>query len=127
MKYPMTAFFCKPTLRAWRSARPCSMAAPEPSPRPPRPTTTTHAPAAAAGRCPVFDCSGLTSHAACRSRGGLDVCVRPPLEATLPAFRRPAPSQLGQRLVEAKEPGRALILMMGGHVLRAGVSRFIIG
>jgi hypothetical protein len=49
-----------------------------------------------------------------------------PLDAPLPAFSHPALSQLGQRLVEAKERGRARILMMGAHVLRAGVSRFII-
>ena len=33
---------------------------------------------------------------------------------------------LGRRLVEAREQGRARILVMGAHVLRAGVARFLI-
>ncbi len=41
-------------------------------------------------------------------------------------FTHPAIPILGQRLVEARHAGRARILLMGAHVLRAGVARFLI-
>src|SRR5436309_11470483 len=45
---------------------------------------------------------------------------------TPPAFDHPALPVLGQRLVAARRDGRARILMMGAHVLRAGVQRHLI-
>lgn len=41
-------------------------------------------------------------------------------------FEHPALSILGERLVAARQAGAARILLMGAHVLRAGVSRHII-
>jgi hypothetical protein len=75
---------------------------------------------------PTFDRSRLNIQPLTQRRHDLDLSVMLPLDAPLPAFSHPALSLLGQRLVEAKERGRARILMMGAHVLRAGVSRFII-
>lgn len=49
-----------------------------------------------------------------------------PLDAPLPAFEHPALPLLGRRLAEARRQGRARILVMGAHVLRAGVSRYLI-
>jgi hypothetical protein len=49
-----------------------------------------------------------------------------PLDAPLPAFDHPAIPTLAQRMVAARERGAAVILMMGAHVLRAGVSHFLI-
>src|SRR4029079_2134192 len=49
-----------------------------------------------------------------------------PLDAPLPVFDHPALPVLGRRLVEARERGRARILVMGAHVLRAGLARELI-
>src|SRR5207237_3143762 len=49
-----------------------------------------------------------------------------PLDAPLPSFDHPAIAVLGQRLVAAKRSAAARILLMGAHVLRAGVSRYLI-
>ena len=43
-----------------------------------------------------------------------------------PPFTHPGLSPLKERLTRAKENGAARILMMGAHLLRAGVSRHII-
>jgi hypothetical protein len=49
-----------------------------------------------------------------------------PLDAAPPAFDHPALPMLGIRLVAARRDGRARVLMMGAHVLRAGVQRHLI-
>ncbi len=49
-----------------------------------------------------------------------------PLNASLTAFDHAALPVLGRRLLEARRRGSARILMMGAHVLRAGVARFLI-
>jgi hypothetical protein len=56
----------------------------------------------------------------------LDLSILLPLESPLPAFSHAALPILGRRLVEARRNKRARILMMGAHVLRAGVSRYLI-
>src|SRR5439155_23363036 len=56
----------------------------------------------------------------------LDLSAMLPLSADLPPFDHPALSVLGGRLVEARAKGRARILLMGAHVIRAGVSRYLI-
>lgn len=48
------------------------------------------------------------------------------LDSAEPDLPHPAFPVLGRRLVEARERGRARILFMGAHVIRAGVSRFLI-
>jgi hypothetical protein len=48
------------------------------------------------------------------------------LDDPTPAFSHPQLAQVVQRLAEAKSRGAARILMMGAHVLRAGVNRHII-
>ena len=48
-----------------------------------------------------------------------------PLDAPI-TFDHPAIPTLGRRLVEARERGAARILMLGGHVVRAGVQRHLI-
>jgi hypothetical protein len=49
-----------------------------------------------------------------------------PLDAPRPDFAHPAIAKLGQRLKDAKRAGAARIALMGAHVLRAGVSRYLI-
>ncbi|MBS2085489.1 hypothetical protein, partial [Klebsiella pneumoniae] len=48
-----------------------------------------------------------------------------PLDAP-PDFDHPSVAAIGQRLAAAKAAGRARVLMMGAHVLRAGVQNFVI-
>jgi hypothetical protein len=49
-----------------------------------------------------------------------------PIDATLPDFDHPALAILGERLAIAQSRGAARVLLMGAHVLRAGVSRYLI-
>jgi len=74
----------------------------------------------------MFDRSRLKIQHLTQRQHDLDLSVILPLDAELPAFSHPAMAVLGQRLVEAKAKGRARILMMGAHVIRAGVSRYLI-
>jgi hypothetical protein len=75
---------------------------------------------------PTFDRSRLKIQPLTQRSHDLDLSVILPLDTPLPDFSDEALPVLGRRLVEAKESGRARILMMGAHVIRAGVSRFII-
>src|SRR5262249_35066738 len=75
---------------------------------------------------PAFDRSRLRIRPLAERRHDLDLSVLLPLEADLPPFAHPALPGLGQRLVGARAGGRARILMMGAHVLRAGTARFLI-
>ncbi len=49
-----------------------------------------------------------------------------PLDAPLPPFDCPDLRTLADRIVRARRAGGAVILLMGAHVLRRGVSRFLI-
>ncbi len=74
----------------------------------------------------AFDRSRLCIQPLSRREHDLDLSVVKPLDAPLPAFAHPALPVLGRRLVEARWDGRARILLMGAHVLRAGVVRYLI-
>jgi hypothetical protein len=75
---------------------------------------------------PVFDRSRLLIQPLARRQHDLDLSAVKPLDAPLPEFHHPALPVLGRRLVEARQRGSARILLMGAHVLRAGVSRYLI-
>src|SRR5579859_3588435 len=75
---------------------------------------------------PAFHRSRLRIQPLANRRHDLDLSTILPLDAPLPAFEHPALNLLGKRLVEAKARGAACILMMGAHVLRAGVQRHLI-
>jgi hypothetical protein len=75
---------------------------------------------------PVFDRSRLRIQPLAQRRHDLDLTCILPLSAPLPEFHHAALPVLGKRLVEARRRGRARILLMGAHVLRAGVSRHLI-
>jgi hypothetical protein len=75
---------------------------------------------------PAFDRSRLRIQPLARRQHDLDLTCLLPLNATLPPFPDPALSALGGRLAEARGRGGARILLMGAHVLRAGVSRYLI-
>jgi len=48
------------------------------------------------------------------------------LEAETPAFSPPALGKLAERIVQAREDGREVIVLIGAHVIRRGTSRFLI-
>jgi hypothetical protein len=75
---------------------------------------------------PAFDRSRLRIQPLAHRQHDLDLSVLLPLDAAPPDFAHAALPILGRRLVEARERGAARILMMGAHVLRAGVARFVI-
>ena len=75
---------------------------------------------------PLFDRSRLRIQPLAQRRHDLDLSVFLPLDAPLPAFEHVALPVLGRRLAEARRQGTARMLVMGAHVLRAGVSRYLI-
>ena len=75
---------------------------------------------------PAFDRSQLIIKPLSERIHDLDLSVMLPLTATRPAYRHDALPSIGRAIREAREKGRAVILCMGAHVLRAGVSRYII-
>jgi hypothetical protein len=75
---------------------------------------------------PIFDRSRLNIKPLAQRQHDLDLSAVLPLHADVPAFAHAALPVLARRLVEARDRGSARILMMGAHVLRAGVSRFLI-
>jgi hypothetical protein len=75
---------------------------------------------------PAFDRSRLSIQPLAQRQHDLDLCVMLPLDSPLPAFSHTALPILGQRLVATRRQGSARILLMGAHVLRAGVSRYLI-
>jgi len=74
----------------------------------------------------AFDRSRLKIQPLANRQHDLDLSFLLALEAPLPDFAHPGVPVLGQRLVEAKRTGTARIALMGAHVLRAGVSRYLI-
>jgi hypothetical protein len=75
---------------------------------------------------PLFDRSRLHIQPLARRQHDLDLSVVLPLDAPLAAFSHPALPVLGQRLLDARQRGSARILLMGAHVVRAGVARYLI-
>jgi hypothetical protein len=75
---------------------------------------------------PKFDRSRLRLQPLAWRQHDVDLSAQLPLDATLPDFSHPAMPTLGQRLVAARRSGSSRILMMGAHVVRAGVARHLI-
>src|SRR5260370_39411617 len=75
---------------------------------------------------PQFDRSRSRLEPLSRRQHDLDLSVVLPLEATPPSFHHAALPQLAQRLLAARQQGSGRILLMGAHVLRAGVARYLI-
>jgi hypothetical protein len=74
---------------------------------------------------PAFDRSRLRIQPLADRQHDLDLSAVLPLDDS-PPCEHPALPELGRRLVEARRRGAARVLMMGAHVLRAGVSRHLI-
>lgn len=75
---------------------------------------------------PAFDRSRLLIQPLAARRHDLDLACLLPLDAPPPTFTHPALPRLAARLVAARGAGRARVLVMGAHVLRAGVVRYLI-
>src|SRR6516165_8717762 len=75
---------------------------------------------------PAFDRSRLDIKPLAERRHDLDLSHLLALDTAPPEFGHPSITVLGQRLIEARRAGVARIALMGAHVLRAGVSRFLI-
>jgi hypothetical protein len=75
---------------------------------------------------PAFDRSRLRIQPLAQRKNDLNLSALLPLDAPLPDFSHPALPLLGRKLVEAKRRNAARILLMGAHVLRAGVARHLI-
>ena len=75
---------------------------------------------------PIFDRSRLHIQPLSKRQHDLDLSTLLSLDGALPPFEHPSLAVLGRRLAEAKQRGAARILLMGAHVLRAGVQRFLI-
>src|SRR5262245_2772740 len=74
---------------------------------------------------PQFDRSRLVVKPLAERQHDLTLDVVLPLDAPV-AFEHPPLPAVGKRLVAAKAAGAARILMMGAHVLRAGVQQYLI-
>ena len=74
--------------------------------------------------CPEFDRSRLELLPLDQRRHDLDISVILPLVA--PAYCHPALRATAARIRQARAQGAAVVLMMGAHVLRAGVQRYLI-
>jgi hypothetical protein len=75
---------------------------------------------------PLFDRSRLQIRPLAAREHDLNLSVILPLNSPLPPYEHEAVPVLGERLAQARRDGRARILLMGAHVLRAGVSRYLI-
>ena len=75
---------------------------------------------------PAFDRSRLRIQPLAKRRHDLDLSALLPLDAPPPPVVHPAIATLGRRLVDGQRTGAARILLMGAHVLRAGVARYLI-
>jgi hypothetical protein len=74
----------------------------------------------------VFDRTRLRLQPLSERTNDLDVSYWLELDAPAPPFAHPDLPALAARMARARQGGRPVILMMGAHVIRAGVSRHII-
>src|SRR5947209_17578343 len=74
---------------------------------------------------PLFDRSRLRLQPLARREHDLTLADLLPLDAP-PGFDHPAIPLLAERLRRARDRGAARVLLMGAHVLRAGVARHLI-
>src|SRR5579871_225518 len=75
---------------------------------------------------PQFDRSRLRIRPLSERKHDLTIEHLLPLESQPPPIEHPVFPKLGERLASARKSGAARILLMGAHVLRAGVSRHLI-
>jgi hypothetical protein len=79
-----------------------------------------------ASKYPVFDRSALKILPLADRKHDLEISNWLSLSSETPSFEHPDLATLTDRIRTAKANGRAVILVMGAHVLRAGVNRHLI-
>ena len=75
---------------------------------------------------PAFDRSKIHLRPLSQRHNGMDLSHLLPLSAPLSSYTHAALPILAQKLVSAKKSGSSRLFVMGAHVIRAGVSRYII-
>ena len=73
-----------------------------------------------------FDRSRLKLKPLSERKHDLDLNCMLQLDGEIPAFDHPQIDILAECILKAREKGSAVIFMMGAHVIRSGVSRFLI-
>jgi hypothetical protein len=75
---------------------------------------------------PVFDRSRLILKPLAKRAHDMTLAEVLPLDAAPPSFRNPDLDTVAERVVQAHCNRRPVILMMGAHVIKVGLSRFVI-
>ncbi len=75
---------------------------------------------------PQFDCSRLRLRPLAERVHDMTLADVLPLDAAVEPCTDPALPQVAQRVVAARAAGAPVILMMGAHVIKVGLSRFVI-
>lgn len=75
---------------------------------------------------PIFDRNRLTLKPLAERRHDMTLADVLPLHADLPPFDDPALPEVAARIAEARRRGAPVALMMGAHVIKRGLSRFVI-
>ncbi len=73
-----------------------------------------------------FDRSKLKLKSLNERKHDLDLSIMLDLNDKIPKFKNSAINTLVERIIKAKNSGASVIMMMGGHVIRSGVSIFLI-
>jgi hypothetical protein len=75
---------------------------------------------------PQFDRSGLKLKPLAERIHDMKLAEVLPLDAPAPAFDDPSLPAIAERIVRARAAGAPVILLMGAHVIKVGLSRFVI-
>ena len=75
---------------------------------------------------PLFDRSRLHLKPLAERIHDMKLAEVLPLDAPAPAFEDPALPAIAERIVRARQIGAPVILLMGAHVIKVGLSRFVI-
>ena len=75
---------------------------------------------------PIFDRSRLHLKPLAERIHDMKLAEVLPLDAPAPAFDDPALPAIAERIVRARQIGAPVILLMGAHVIKVGLSRFVI-
>ena len=75
---------------------------------------------------PMFDRSRLHLKPLAERIHDMKLAEVLPLDAPAPAFDDPALPAIAERIVRARQIGAPVILLMGAHVIKVGLSRFVI-
>jgi hypothetical protein len=75
---------------------------------------------------PIFDRSRLVLKPLTERVHDMALTDILPLEAEVPPFANPDLATLAERIIQARREGHPVVIMMGAHVIKAGLSRFVI-